>query len=265
MSFIVGATFDRRVPQMSTIRSSTAYQHVADTVRRRILDGKLGPGEQLSTERELCSEFSASRITIRRALQILADEMLIERRQGLGTFVSPSPTRRIPLLNSDFSGSLAAHAPDLDRVLVVHAWQPAETEVAATLRLFPGTKVLFARRVDMLHGEAVAYDEVYLPEQVADRLSKDDLSQLRFLERWQSVQQIRLGHLSQGIEAITAKAEHVDYLGGAIGVPLLKELDVFYLTIGAPCGLFFSYYRHDLFQLTSTVCLRFAEQQESTP
>lgn len=246
---------------MRTIRTSTAYQHIADSVRRHILGGKFGPGEQLPTERELCDQFSASRITIRRALQILADEMLIERRQGLGTFVSPSPSRRIPLLNSDFSGSLAAHAPDLDRALVTHAWQAADDEVAVTLQLFPGATVLFARRVDMLNGEPVAFDEIHLPEQVADRLGEDDLAQLRFLERWQAVQQIRLGHLSQSVEAVPAAAEQVRILGGAVGAPLLKEIDLFYPSVGTPCGLFVSYYRHDLFQLTSTIQLRIAEPQ----
>lgn len=246
---------------MSTIRNSTAYQHVADTVRRHILSGKLGPGEQLPTERELCEQFAASRITIRRALQILADELLIERRQGLGTFVSPSPSRRIPLLNSDFSGSLAAHAPDLDRALLAHGWQPAPADIAATLQLFPAATLLFARRIDMLNGEAVAFDEVYLPEQVADRLAEDDLSQLRFLERWQSVQQIRLGHLSQSVEAVASEADQANVLGIPVGAPMLKEVDVFFLSSGAPCGMFVSFYRHDLFQLTSTVRLSIDPQE----
>lgn len=249
---------------MKTIRTSTAYQHVADSVRRHILDGKIGPGEQLPTERELCDQFSASRITIRRALQILADEMLIERRQGLGTFVSPSPSRRIPLLNSDFSGSLAAHAPDIDRALASYGLQPADDEVAVVLQLFPASTVLFARRIDMLHGETVAFDEIHLPEQVADRLGAEDLAQLRFLERWQAVQQIRLGHLSQSIEATAAEPEQAAILGVAVGSPLLKEIDLFFLSTGNPCGMFVSYYRHDLFQLTSTVRLSIADPQEPT-
>lgn len=248
---------------MNTIRNSTAYQHVADSVRRQILGGKIGPGEQLPTERELCDKFSASRITIRRAMQILADEMLIVRRQGLGTFVSPSPSRRIPLLNSDVSGSLDAHAPDMDRALLAHVWQNASAEVAVSLQLFPSSKILFARRVDVLHGETVAFDEIYLPEQVADRLCKDDLSQLRFLERWQTVQQIRLGHLSQSVEATAAGPTQAEVLPVSVGTPLLKEVDLFFLVSGAPCGLFISYYRHDLFQLTSTVRLSIDVAQES--
>jgi DNA-binding GntR family transcriptional regulator len=158
---------------------------------------------------------------------------------------------------------LAAHAPDLDRALLSHSWQPASTEVAVTLQLLPASSVLFARRVDLLHGGVVAFDEIHLPESVADRLVDDDLAQLRFLERWQSVQQIRLGHLSQSIEAAAAGPEQVDILGVSLGAPLLKEVDVFYLSVGTPCGLFVSYYRHDLFQLTSTVRLSIDDQRGS--
>src|SRR3977135_714566 len=102
---------------MANVRTATAYQYVADTLRRRILHGEFGPGERLPPERELCELFSASRITIRRSLDILADELVCERRTGAGPVVSPTPSRRIPLLSSDVSGSISAHAPDLERAL----------------------------------------------------------------------------------------------------------------------------------------------------
>jgi GntR family transcriptional regulator len=224
-------------------------------LRREILNRKIEPGAQLPPERELCTRFSASRITIRRALQILADEMLIVRRQGLGTFISPTPSRRIPLLNSDFSGSMAKHAPDLERALQTHEWREASAEVAGLLQLLPGTRVLFARRIDLLRNVGVAYDEIYLPETFADQLSEDDLSELRFLERWQHSQRIRIDCLRQHIEAVAATSEQERILAVKRGAPLLKEVDVILTGDGTPCGYFTSYYRHDLFQLTSTIRL----------
>jgi DNA-binding GntR family transcriptional regulator len=240
---------------MAAVRSATAYQYVADTLRRKILSGQYGPGVRLPGERELCEQFSASRITIRRALLILADELLIQRRQGDGTYVSPTPSRKIPLLSTDFSGSIAAHAPDIHRELESHEWRNASDDVAANLQTHPGAKVLFARRFDLLRNRPVAYDEIYLPEHVADGLTDDDLSQLRFLQRWQSVQHIRFGHLTQFVEAVSAQPAQAEYLGANEGDPMLKETDVIFLATGAPCGLFVSYYRHELFRLTSTVRL----------
>jgi DNA-binding GntR family transcriptional regulator len=249
---------------MPVTRTATAYQYVADHLRREILQGRYGPGQRLPTERELCEHFAASRITIRRALLILSDEMLIQRRQGDGTYVSPTPTRKIPLLSTDFSGSISAHAPDIDRELESHRWENASGEIADILQTRVGARVLFARRIDLLKGAPVAFDEVYLPEAMADQLSDKDLGQLRFLERWQDVQQLRLGHLSQVVEAVPMSNAQVKYLGGQVGEPLLKELDLIFLSTGAPCGVFTSYYRHDLFRLTSTVRLSIVHQEDES-
>ncbi len=247
---------------MASVQSTIAYKQVADSLRKQILSGDLTPGKQLPTERELCEQFSASRITIRRALQILADEILIRRRQGSGTFVSPTPSRRIPLLNTDFSGSVATHAPELGRQLESWQWQSATDDVAAMLQTQPDARVLFARRIDVLEDEPVAYDDVYLPESSADRLDKDDLSQLRFLERWQEVQKMRISYLTQSIEAVAAEPAHTQHLGGKVGAPLLKGTDVMFLESGTACGLFISYYRHELFRLTTTLRLHIPTKEE---
>ncbi|MCG8448693.1 MAG: UTRA domain-containing protein, partial [Pirellulales bacterium] len=177
--------------------------------------------------------------------------------------VSPTPSRRIPILSMDFSGSVAAHAPELTRRLESWQWQKATEEVAAMLNSQVGERVLFARRVDLLEEVPVAFDEVYLPEQAADRLDKQDMGQLHFVECWRKVQQIRIDYMTQSLEAIPAEEIHTQYLGGEVGVPLLKEIDTMFLESGETCGLFISYYRYDLFRITST--LRIQEPNEEAP
>jgi DNA-binding GntR family transcriptional regulator len=236
---------------MPAVKVRTAYQHIAESLRRQILDGELRAGQRLPPERELCEHFRASRITIRRALEILADETLIVRRQGSGTFVSHKPSRKIPLLNTNTSGSVAEHAPEWQRKVESWAWQPATEEPAALLGIAVGERLLFARRLDLLDASAIHYDDVYLPEQFADRLDETDFAQVRFLERWQGVQQIRLDHLTQTIEAVSAESAQVRHLGGKIGDPILKSIDITFLSTGTACGVFISHFRHDLFRLTS--------------
>jgi GntR family transcriptional regulator len=58
---------------------------------RRIIDHTLGGGEKLPTERDLAELYGISRITMRQALSALADDGYVQRRQGLGTFVSDRP------------------------------------------------------------------------------------------------------------------------------------------------------------------------------
>lgn len=250
---------------MSTIRITVAYKQVADSLRRQILGNQFKPGQRLPPEREMCRQYGASRITVRRALQVLADEMLVLRRQGSGTFVSPTPTRKIPLLNTDFSGSVADHAPDLTRRLESRKWMTPNEEVCARLQLSRDAKILYARRTDLLDGSPVAYDDVYLPESDADRLDKNDLAELRFLERWQSVQQIQIDYVTQEIEAMAAHEEQASLLGIVVDSPLLMETNVFFLDTATACGLFQSYYRSEMFRVVSTVQLRAVGQPELDP
>ena len=64
------------------------YRQIADDLRRRILQGELRSGQQLATERELCQRYGVERVTARRALAMLQDEALIEKRAGVGSFVA---------------------------------------------------------------------------------------------------------------------------------------------------------------------------------
>lgn len=247
--------------RVSAGRTTTDYQLVADALRRKILGGGFEARSGLPTERELGKQFGASLIMIRRALQILAEELLVERCQGCGTFASLRPSRRIPLHNANFGRSVAAHAPDLRRVLDTSQWTTTSQETSGLLGTFPGGRVLFARRLDLLDGAAVAYDEIYLPELFADQLSDADLAEVKFLERWQHVQQIKLDHVTQTTEAVPARATHLRHLRVARGLPLLKETNVTMAKSGTPCGLFISHYRHDLFRLHATTRLSISSDE----
>src|SRR5947209_13245378 len=66
--------------------------------RERILDGRLSAGTRLPTDEELATLYQISRDTVRQALALLADEGLIERVQGRGTFVCQPPSKGSPII-----------------------------------------------------------------------------------------------------------------------------------------------------------------------
>ena len=135
--------------------SPTAYNRVAAALRDQILAGSWEGSNQLPTERELCEHFETSRITIRRALQILEEEQLVERHQGVGTFIKSNPERKIPLLTTDYFGSIQTHAPDQTREMVFLRTAHADEVEAKLLAIAPGDTVLESVRVDLLLGEPV--------------------------------------------------------------------------------------------------------------
>ena len=75
------------------------YRQLKDRVIAMMLDGLLKPGDPLPSVRQIAAEYQLNPITVSRAYQELADESLIEKRRGLGMYVSDGAPQK--LLNSE--------------------------------------------------------------------------------------------------------------------------------------------------------------------
>ncbi len=236
---------------MSEIKQKdNAYERVAAALREKILEGELTPGGKLPTEYELGKEFGVSRITIRRALDILGEEYLISKHQGKGSFVGPNPTRRIPLL-IDYARSVRTHAPNLRRKLRLWKWMVPPEDIARELQLFRRERVFYCEREDMLNGETVAFDRAYIVTAYAKRLSEDDLVRVDFNEVWPERNNFRIGYCKQVAEAVAADADTAEMLSLAEGAPVLEGTEIYTDSEGKPIGLFDNFYHPKHISLVS--------------
>ena len=80
---------NRENPGVSRRSPVPLYHQVADDLRAKVTDGTWPAGARLPNEQELCSTYRVSQITLRHALRILADDGVIVRSPGTGTFVRP--------------------------------------------------------------------------------------------------------------------------------------------------------------------------------
>ncbi|MFC4908861.1 GntR family transcriptional regulator [Actinomadura gamaensis] len=64
------------------------YQQIADTLRKRIKSGEIPAGRRIPSLVELEQEYEVARDTLRKAIQVLKDEGLVQTVQGMGTFVT---------------------------------------------------------------------------------------------------------------------------------------------------------------------------------
>ena len=90
------------------VQSTPRYVEIAEYLRGLIADA--APGDRLPSDADLCERFDVSRMTARQAVTLLANEHLLERKRGSGTFVS---ARRVPrALGSplSFSESMRANS-----------------------------------------------------------------------------------------------------------------------------------------------------------
>jgi GntR family transcriptional regulator len=67
------------------------YLQLADILRERIASGEIPPGRRIPSQHELVAEFDLSRNTIRKALDVLKGEGLLETAPGRGLFVKTAP------------------------------------------------------------------------------------------------------------------------------------------------------------------------------
>jgi len=217
------------------------YNTAAEKLRRRILQGRYRPGTRMPTERELCDTLHVSRITIRRALQVLAEELLIDRRQGSGTYVASHPTLRIPLM-INYTESMRRHAPGLRRRVLFVSRELPPDDVRRDLDLIPNDTLLHARRCDKRGRVIVAVDEVFIPSAFSRRLTAIDLARVDFVENWTRVEKFRIVRVVQRVEAVTATKEWAALLTVEKGSPLLRTTETYHIRAGTVCGVFVSYY-----------------------
>ena len=81
------------------------YQQLIDVLRGALLCGDIQPGGRIPTESELSAQYQVSRITVRKAIEVLAEEGLVVKKQGKGTFAEKPKFERKIIDPVSFSAS----------------------------------------------------------------------------------------------------------------------------------------------------------------
>ena len=158
---------------MRTIR----YPEIANELRVRI--ASVRAGQVLASESDLSTEFGVSRVTIRRALEILRDDGLIDSRQGFGWYVCGEVLQQHLDELGTIEGQLEERGMATERRVVEFAFGAAPPEVAAVL----GTdQVLRAKRVNLADGAPFAVVTVWCPAELGQHLSRRDVERQPFYE-----------------------------------------------------------------------------------
>lgn len=149
------------------------YHEIEQALRTRVASRQ--PGEALPSDTMLCQEFGVSRMTARHAMQQLAQEGLVYRVPGRGTFVAEPPTHRRANSLLSFSNETRrrGRVPS-SRVLSRTLRRPTREE-ATRLRLKEGERVVSVRRLRLADGEPIAVESAILHGRCARVVMAADL------------------------------------------------------------------------------------------
>jgi len=204
-------------------RNIPLHHQVFLVLQDEIAERRYAPGETLPAEEELARLFGVSRVTIRAAMETLGALGMIERRQGVGTFVrelsrpEPLTVHRDAILarNREIVRTTRAH-------VVEYEFTPAPRHVRSHFQAKP--EDLFQRVVRIRYMKNVPIMQVttYIPEAIGRQFGPQDLeggSLYAILQRFG----ITFASGEQVVSAAAAEPIVAERLNVAIGAPLLKS------------------------------------------
>jgi len=220
------------------------YHQIYLVLRERLAAGEFAADGPLPGEVALARSYGVSRMTLRAALDLLAEEKLIVRQRGRGTFARRKPqeaasaTPILGLLESLVENGLRTTVKVIELSEV-----PATPDVAQTLRIAAGAPVQRAVRVRSFHGSPVSHLTTFVPTAVA-RFGRNELAakpMLRLLEE----AGVKVAGAEQTVSARLSDPAIAPLLNLGVGSALLAVRRVVSDENGRPVQLLHGLYRPD--------------------
>jgi GntR family transcriptional regulator len=202
---------------------SPLYQQIKALITRELQAGVWKPGEAIPSELELAARFKVSQGTVRKAIDELAADNLLVRRQGKGTFVATHAEQQIQyrflrLMPDDGSAlGMARRLLDCRRTR-------APADVARMLECKSGDAVVQLRRLLLADTKPVVLDDIWLPGVLFKGLTAERLADYKgpMYGMFEADFGVRMIRAEERIRAQAADAASAEWLAVPLGSPLLS-------------------------------------------
>lgn len=208
---------------------SPLYRQIKDLMIQALEAGEWRPGQLIPSEQELAARFSVSQGTVRKAIDELAADNLLVRKQGKGTYVASHHDPRalfrfLRLVPMD--GDLA-HPESVP----LECWRAkAGQEAARILGIRQGDPIIIVRRILRFAGDPVVVDEIYLPGEIFQGLTLEMLQDWRgsIYSLFETRFGLRMIRAEERLRAVAADRGTAEILKVKEGKPLLSVERVTY-------------------------------------
>ena len=228
---------------------SPLYRQIKGLILQSLQSGEWKPAEAIPSEMDLATRYRVSQGTVRKAIDELAADNLVVRRQGKGTFVATHAAAHVQFrflkLVPD-SGTPGSQGP-AQREIIECRTVRASADVARALSLRTGAAVLQARRVLSFAGTPTILEDIWLPAApfkglTAERLANHDGAMYALFETEFNMRMLRA---EEKIRAEAAIDGRETLLKVKHGTPLLSVERIAYTYQNVPMELRRGYYRTD--------------------
>lgn len=218
-----GATGDGTAGSAPSPTFSPLYQQIKGLITQSLVSGEWKPGEIIPSELELAARYKVSQGTVRKAIDELAAENLLVRRQGKGTFVATHNEDRAQFRFLRLLADDGIEHPHVSKLLECRRLR-APAEIARQLELKPADPVVQIKRLLEFDGVTTVFDEIWLPGAVFRGLTFERLSEYKgpMYAMFEAEFGTRMIRASEKIRAVAAEPAVAKLLGVAEGFPLLS-------------------------------------------
>jgi GntR family transcriptional regulator len=223
-----------------------AYQRIQQAIRKKIESGQLQTGDSVPSERELAKIHKVSLMTARHALAYLERDGVVERRRGIGTFVSAPKIHfnRLTSYSEQMAGRRMVAGSKVLFAKVVH-----DGEAIARLLMAPKSEVLRLERLRQASGQPFALETCYLAADQFSGLIESPLHRESLFNLLEHKYGVELSYADEEVDATAADAKTAELLGVAKQAPLLRIRQVIYSSKGKAILYVLGLYRSDCHNL----------------
>ncbi len=198
------------------------YKQLADRIRQRIESGEFAPGEQLPPEHTLSKLCHVSRVTVRKAIEIIENEGLVVRLQGKGTYVAVDNFIESPDAKGSFTLSCIQRGVVPTTKIILFEETRASEELSAELGCGEDENIIRIVRVRCANDVPVIYETDYLPADSHSYLLGKDLTDMSLMDEIKKCSGLSFGPYEDMIDVGYAKEAHADVLKVKKGSALLR-------------------------------------------
>lgn len=229
------------------------YEKIAFDIKEDILSEKYKPNEQLPFEKELCEKYNVSKMTVKKALDLLVNDGLIIKRRGSGTFVKDITEKEIQRIieKKQFSGlTTTSIGHKVTSKVLEFKIINATKEIADILKIEEDEFIYFVHRVRYVDNKAVVIEKTYIPLNLIPGMKLADVKKSIY-----GYIKDKLGlNIQSAHSTVRAmKSDELDrkYLNLEKDEPILEVERVAYLDNGKVFEYSFSRHRYDKFEFKS--------------
>jgi GntR family transcriptional regulator len=202
---------------------SPLYQQIKALITQSLQSGEWKPGELIPSEVELASRFKVSQGTVRKAIDELATENLVVRRQGKGTFVATHHEARAQYRFLRLMPDVGEPHYAENKVLETKRLR-APAEIARLLDIKSGDSVIFIKRVQSFDGVPAIVEELWLPGGIFKGLTAERLVEYKgpMYGLFETEFGTRMIRATEKIRAVSADESSAELLKAVVNAPLLS-------------------------------------------